>query len=283
MSSAPTARPRWPEVALLLSTVLTSGGCVAAGVAVSPMISALQAVTDRTLERSIPADQSLTWAASIETIQRMGFQVDRLRSEEEPRVIEASAEGMTVTARVSRMTPSMTRLGLRVESGRITADKDTADAIAGQVLARVQTTASDTARARETQEAIRAVDGLRHELQQLRSTMGPPRVAPAPAPASDVAPPPGGVQTMPVTPGLKLGTPAVVVPVGYGFEVPASAVQSGAPSWTTGGADRLDASSVTPAPTAVPPAQVQNIHAVPLAPVGTLSPVPGFTTPSPQR
>jgi hypothetical protein len=281
VSSAPTARSRWPEVALLLSTVLTSGGCVTAGVAVSPIISAPQALTDRTLERTIPADQGLTWAASIETIQRMGFKVDRLRSDEEPRVIEASAEGITVTARVSRMTPSMTRLGLRVESGGITADKDTADAIAGQVLARVQTTGGDTARARETQEAIRAVDGLRDELHQLRSTMGPPRVAPTATP--DVVPAPAAVQTVPATPGLKLGAPAVVVPVGYGFEVPPSAVPNGPPAWATGNTDRLDASSVTAAPPAAPPSQVQNIQAVPLAPVGTLSPVPGFTTPSPQR
>jgi len=224
---------QWSWAALLLSAVLACGGCVAAGMAVSPVISAVQAVTDRTLERSIPADQSLTWAASIEAIQRMGFQVDKTRRDDEPRVIEASADGMTVTARLTRMTPSMTRLALRVESGKLTADKDTADTIANQVLTRVQGTAADMARAQETQDAIRAVNGLRHELQQLRSTMGQ-RPA-APAPAADVGPTPASVQTAPTTPSLKLGSPAVVVPTGYGFEVPSSAVTTSAPTWTTGG------------------------------------------------
>ena len=267
---------------MLLSIGLTCGGCVAAGMAVSPVISAVQAVTDRTLERSIPADQSLTWAASIEAIQRMGFHVDQARRDEEPRVIEASAEGMTVTARLTRMTPSMTRLALRVESGRLTADKDTADTIANQVLTRVQGTAADMARAQETQDAIRAVDGLRHELRQLRSTMGQPRPV-APAPAVDVAPAPASVQTAPATPSLRLGTPAVVVPAGYGFEVPPSAVTTSSPTSTTGSADRVDTSSVTTAPLPAPASEVRNLQAVPLAPVGTLSPVPGFTTPSPQR
>src|SRR6266542_3154195 len=108
---------RWESAALLLSAVLASGGCVAAGLAASPIISAVQAVADRSLERSLPADLSTALGASVDTLQRMGFRVDHVDRESAPRLIEASADHVSVTARLSRITGSMTRLAVRVEAG----------------------------------------------------------------------------------------------------------------------------------------------------------------------
>jgi len=262
-------RSPWATTALLLSTVLTTAGCVAAGVAASPVISALQAVTDRSLERAVPAEQSLVWAASVDTLTRMGFQIDRLQRDDEPRVIEASANGMNVTARLSRMTPSMTRLAVRVESGGFTADKDTAEAIAGQIAAQVKTATSDH---RDTSETVRAMDDLRREVQQLRSAVGQGRPAAAPAPDPVAT----GARQAPANPGFTLGAPAIVVPAGYGFEAPPSPAAASSPPSKVGSAQ-------PPSPAAPGATDVRDIHAVPLAPVGTLSPVQGFTTPSPPR
>jgi len=210
----------------------------------------------------------------VDTLLRMGFQLDRFQRDDEPRVIEASANGINVTARLSRMTPSMTRLALRVESGGLTADKDTAEAIAGQILTQIKSMTSD---ARESRDTIRAVDGLRREVEQLRSAVGQSR--PAPAAATSVPAPqpiPAIVRTAPTTPGFTLGAPAIVIPAEYGFESLPSTAASGTPGWSVESAERVD-------PAAVSTSQAREMQAVPLAPVGTLSPVPGFGTPSPPR
>jgi len=261
---AARARSRWQAV-VLLSTVLATGGCVAAGVAGSPIISALQLVTDRNVERAVPAELDLTWVASIDTLLLMGFRVDRVDRDSDPRVIEASANRLTVTTRLSGVTGNMTRLIIRVEAGGLTADKDTAETLAGQILARVKTTTPEERS--QTEQAARALDTLRNEVQQLRSTLDRDR-APVAAPAASS--PPSGVTSAP--PGFSLGAPAIVVPTSYGFEVMPSSVPAPRPVSGDAGLQRVDA----------PPAvslDTREILAAPLAPASTLTPVPGFTTP----
>jgi hypothetical protein len=247
--------------ALLLSAALANGGCVAAGVAASPLISAFQAVADRTLERTVPVDLSIAWGASLDTLQRMGFRLDHLDREGDPRVIEGSADRITVTARLSRVTATMTRLAIRVEAGGITADKDTAEAIAAQVLAQVKTPEGRI----DSADAARALDTLRQEVQQLRSTLereranGPTRVtAPVPSTGS----------------GFSAGKPAIVVPMSYGFDTPS--LPAVAPFF------RRDAAVEPVAPALGTSSSIDPILAVPLTPASTLAPVPGLTTGSPR-
>jgi len=246
---------------LLLAAVLASSGCVAAGIAAGPLVSAVQAVTDRTLERTLPVDLPLAWGASVDTLQRMGFRLDRLDREADPRVIEGSADGISVTARLSRITATMTRLAIRVETGGLTADKDTADAIAAHVLARVKTPEGQI----DSADAARALDTLRQEVQQLRSTLereranGPTRVtAPVPSTGS----------------GFSVGKPAVVVPMSYGFDTPS--LPAVAPFF------RRDAAVESVAPALGTSFGIDPILAVPLTPASTLAPVPGLTTGSPR-
>jgi hypothetical protein len=259
-------RSRWHGAVLLVGAALSSAGCVAAGVAASPLISALQLVTDRTVERSVPADLDLAWGASVDTLLRMGFRVDRVDRDSDPRVIEASANRLTVTTRLARMTGNMTRVTIRVEAGGLTADRETAETLAGQIQARVKT-ATPEQRA-ELEQAARALDTLRNEVQQLRSTLDRQRPAEA-VPASSPA------RAVPPSPGFSVGTPGIVVPTSYGFETLQSAP---APAATAGDAGfrRVDP------PTAVS-RDIREILAAPLAPASTLTPVQGFTTPSTVR
>jgi hypothetical protein len=256
---------RWQGVVLLAGVALSSAGCAAAGVAASPLISALQLVTDRTVERTVPADLDLAWGASVDTLLRMGFHVDRVDREGDPRVIEASADRLAVTTRLSRMTGSMSRVTIRVESGGLTADRETAETLAGQIQARVKTATPE--QRVELEQAARALETLRSEVQQLRSTLDrqrPAEAPPAPPPARAVAP----------SPGFSVGTPAIVVPSSYGFEMPRSAPTPAARG--DAGLRRVDAPAAVPSDT-------REILAAPLAPASTLTPVQGFTTPSAVR
>jgi hypothetical protein len=257
-------RSKIPIAALLLSAVLASGGCVAAGMAASPLVSALQAVADRSLERTVSADVSTAWGASVDTLQLMGFRLDRLDRDADPRVIEGSADGISVTAKLSRVTTTMTRLAIRVEAGGLTADKDTAEAIAAHVVARVKKSPEGGI---DSAETARALDTLRQEVQQLRSALererstGLSRVT-APAPRSGS--------------GYSVGNPPIVVPTSYGFESPPR-FAVGMPSARGDGGVELNAPAVGTASGSDP------ILAVPLTPVSTLAPVPGLTTPLPNR
>ena len=252
------------RIAVLLLIGATTGGCAAAPFAAAPLVSALHAVAVRSLERTVPVDQGAALGASLDTLTRMGFRLDRIDRESEPRVIEGSAEGITVVARLSRVTDSMTRLALRVEAGGITADKDTAETIANQVLARVK-----TLDARDADETARALSTLRHEVQQLRSALERER-APSPVAAAPPAPAPPRPQ------GFTLGAPAVVVPSSYGFVTSALPGNTRPPTSGVGGLEPV-------APPAVTSSASADILAVPLTPVSTLAPVPGLTTTSPSR
>src|SRR5215471_18316868 len=258
---------RWRCAALLLSTALASSGCVAAGIAAGPLVTAVQAVTDRTVERTVPADLAATWGASVETLERMGFKLDRVDRESDPRVIEGAADSISVTARVSRATPSLTRLAVRVEAGGITADKITAEAIVNHVLALVK--GPEPQAQTEAAEAVRALNALRQEVQQLRSALERDRAG-ATAPAS--APAPATANKPPFT----VGAPAVVVPISYGFETPAHPMSV---TFSPAGSDALPPVGAG----ATPSSGLGQSLAPPLTPVSTLAPVPGLTTPPPSR
>jgi len=120
--------------AALLFLAVASGGCAAAGMAaVGPVLSAIEALADRTVERTLPADLPDASAAAVDTVSRLGFKIRDLQRADEAWTFEAANEKLAVHGQLTRLSPSLTRLSLRVEVGSFAADKSTADEILNQI------------------------------------------------------------------------------------------------------------------------------------------------------
>jgi len=135
-------RPMWSNKALSMATVVflavASSGCAAAGMAaVGPVMSAIGALADRTVERTLPGDLSGASSATLETISRLGLEIRHTQQADEAWTFEAGNEKVTVHGEFTRLSPSLTRLSLRVEIGTLAADKSAADEILNQISARL--------------------------------------------------------------------------------------------------------------------------------------------------
>lgn len=126
-------RPRF--LALLLFPVLVgSGGCVAAGLAaMGPVVGSLAALGDRSVERTIPADLSTTWGATVDALARMAVRVEQTEKTGNRWQLTGTYEAVIVYATLERVTASMTKISVRVEAGRIYADKRTGEELLNQV------------------------------------------------------------------------------------------------------------------------------------------------------
>ena len=122
-------------LALLLFPVLVgSGGCVAAGLAaMGPVVGSLAALGDRSVERTIPADLSTTWGATVDALARMAVRVEQTEKSGNRWQLTGTYEAVTVYATLERVTASMTKISVRVEAGRIYADKRTGEELLNQV------------------------------------------------------------------------------------------------------------------------------------------------------
>jgi hypothetical protein len=110
------------------------GGCAAAGMAaVSPVLSAIEAIADRSVERTLPADLPAASSVTLDTVSRLGFKVHDLQRADDTWTFEAANEKLTVHGQLTRFSPSLTRVSLRVEIGSFAADKSTADEILNQI------------------------------------------------------------------------------------------------------------------------------------------------------
>jgi hypothetical protein len=119
---------------LLLLVLLGSGGCVAAGLAaVGPVLGSITALGDRTVERTIPADLSATWGATVDALNRMAVRVEQTEKSGNRWQLTGIEGDVTVYGTLERVTPSMTKLSIRVEAGSIYADKRTAEELLNQV------------------------------------------------------------------------------------------------------------------------------------------------------
>src|SRR5262249_32412313 len=112
-------------LALGLAVAFSTSGCVAAGVAAGPLMSAVQLLTDRTVERTVGADLTEAQDPTEPVLARMAFQLESREHEEGIRRLRAEADGVTVHVKLERVTAKLTRVGLRVEVGKMTADRDT--------------------------------------------------------------------------------------------------------------------------------------------------------------
>ncbi len=266
-------RTRAHLVVLALLATLGSGGCAAAGLASGPLMAAIQAVGDRRVERTLAADLPTAWAASADALVRSGIRVERADRSKDTWVLDGAGETVTVNAELSRITPAMTRVALRVEAGRVTADKRTAEEILNQVVASLPGSAPSAhtpqPMARNGPEA-QALTALEREVRRLRLEIEQTKGG-----RQDASSPAGSTARRELFTGARV----LVVPASYGvptYGVPLAAAVSTAPP-----------STLTPSPSPEQPAPVAGaspaeaepaeVLAGPLQPVGALKPVQGLT------
>src|SRR5262249_44707898 len=94
-------RRTWSNTALSAAAVVflavASSGCAAAGMAaVGPVMSAIGALADRTVERTLPGDLPGASSATLETISRLGLEIRHTQQADEAWTFEAGNEKVTV-------------------------------------------------------------------------------------------------------------------------------------------------------------------------------------------
>ena len=195
--------------AFIAVCALASGGCAAGGLAaVGPVLSALQIVSDRTVERTVAADLGTTLAVTEQALGRMGVQIESRTPADDGWTLRGKSHDLSITGRIARATDRLTRVSLRVEAGRLTADKQTAEELQNQI-ARVLAEAVETTRASATVPS-EALATLEAQVKSLRIELERSRVAPVAAPA-----PPEP------RPGFVVDPSGVVsIPASYGFVTP---------------------------------------------------------------
>jgi hypothetical protein len=129
---------KWPGRPLLLSLLLCaglgSGGCATAGLAaLGPLLGSISALGDRSVERTIPADLSTTWGATVDALARMAVRVEQTEKSGNRWQLTGTYEDVTVYATLERVTAGMTKVSVRVEAGSIFADKRTGEELLNQV------------------------------------------------------------------------------------------------------------------------------------------------------
>ena len=200
-------------LASLLVTAAASlplGGCVAGGLAAGPLMSAIQAVGQRTVERTIPADVQTASTVLLETLLRLGVVVKDVEAVDEGWRLEGAGGSVSISARLIPLTPKMTRLTLRVENGGILPDRTTATEILTQAAAGVSPRSSDEGRVAEAEARLLA--SLQEELRRLRRDIEQPRTA-APAPSA-ARPPAAEAETRVIFVPASYGLPTVPAPIG---------------------------------------------------------------------
>jgi hypothetical protein len=185
---------------LLVLVLLGSGGCVAAGLAaVGPMLGSITALGDRTVERTIPADLSTTWGATVDALARMAVRVEQTEKSGNRWRLTGIEGDVTVYGTLERVTPSMTKLSIRVEAGSIYADKRTGEELLNQVgVSLASLTGSGPRDAGAAVESMvrlqRAVDRLGTKVEEARDGRDGRR----PPTSPEISVPPPTVTTSPI-------------------------------------------------------------------------------------
>ncbi len=181
--------------------------------AVGPVISAVQAVTDRSVDRSYSADLGTAEGATVDVLSRMGIRVESVDRSGEPWTIEGKGDGVTLYAKLGRLAGQLTKVSLRAENGGFSADKKTAEEILNQIaltLAPPVPTSSAEERAASAEAMAtlkREIDRLGSKLDRLDGGAGNP-AQPTPATFDTgrivVVPPSAGVPSAATPEGMRL-------------------------------------------------------------------------------
>ncbi len=121
------------RLVLLLAIALAGGGCAAAGIAAGPLLTAIQAIGGRSVERTLAADLETAWTATVDTLTQMEIHIQETDRDEEAWTLEGVGVEVTVYVKLVPVTPQMTKVFLRAEAGGLLADKETAEEILNQV------------------------------------------------------------------------------------------------------------------------------------------------------
>lgn len=118
---------------LWLAIALAGGGCAAGEIAAGPLVSVIQAIGGRSVERTLAADLETAWTATVDTLTRMEIPIRETDRDSEAWALEGVGEEVTLYAELVPVTPRMTKVSLRAETGGLFADKQTAEEILNQV------------------------------------------------------------------------------------------------------------------------------------------------------
>jgi hypothetical protein len=157
---------RIPGIVASLAVALATSGCVAAGLATGPLMSAVQVIGDRAVERTVGGELSEAVGVTEAVLARMAFRIEDREREDGVRRLRAVADDVTVHVRLERVTGALTRIKVRVETGGLLPDRDTASYIQQQVAAVLAS--PPTTAAAPTERAVEAVSTLQREVQKLR-------------------------------------------------------------------------------------------------------------------
>jgi hypothetical protein len=232
MSGRVDVRRRTPAALLVLAAGLAAGGCVAAGFATAPLVSAVQLIGDRSVARTVGADMDAAWSAVETTLSDMAFRVEGREREATEWRLRGVADQVTVQATLERVTPRVTRVTVRVETGGVLADRHTAAAIhehIARAVAQATGATAGTPASSSTGDALTSLEAevrrLRTEMEGRRSSGQPPAERPA-APPAAVRVQPGAVLTVPLSaavPSMPGPVPATSVARPVGVMVPIAA------------------------------------------------------------
>jgi hypothetical protein len=242
-------------LALGLAVALATSGCVAAGLATGPLMSAVQLIGDRSVERTVQADMQEAWAATEVALTGMAFRVEGRDREEAQWRLRGVADGVTVHARLERVTARLTRMAFRVETGGLGADRNTGEQIheqVAQVLVATGRAATNGAGA-VSAEALTSLEAevrrMRLEMEERKpSTSTVPGRAPEPAPTLRVEP--SAIITVPASAALPTApgpTPitSVARPVGAVAPIVVEPLAIGAATGVEGAIEAPASSSIT--------------------------------------
>ena len=186
-----------------------------------PLFQAAVAVADRSVERTLPADRTTGWKATVDSLERLGFRIHDVEQAREEWSLKGTGDKVSVTVGLTPVTSRMSRLSLRVEAGGIMADKKTADEILNQVSATLTAWApagsGSTQASAERKAATEAISSLKREVERLGTRMEQARDAERPAvvgtsPAKPAVLDNGGILVVPTTAAVA-SAPVASAPV----------------------------------------------------------------------
>jgi hypothetical protein len=264
---------------VILAVGIVTSGCATAGMAaVSPIVGAIWSLGDRSILRTLPADQSTTFGATADALARMGVQIDHTEKSGDSWQLTGTGEGTTVHAGFERVTARMTRVTVRVETGGVFADKRTADEILNQISASLAALTAVERDERRSDGSVERLGALQREIERLGAKIDDSK---RPTSVERPAAVEHGVRPA-VSPAFS-SDPVIVIPTSVGVTTvpvpPAPVAIEPAPPRVRHEERRVERStSVTAPPTAARRDGAADIFAAPLTPVETLRPVEGLAT-----
>ena len=261
----------------LLSIGLGSSGCTTLGFAVAgPLFTGVAAIADRSVEKTIPADQVTTWGVTVDALSRMAVRLEETDKSGERWLLKGTGEAVTVHGTLERVTTRMTKVSIRVEAGTLLADKKTGDEILTQIsasLASLDRAVRDAALPPKPDVSAERLSALQREIERLGVKLNETRDVAPPSSLPEVAATPQsstiGIMVIPASAGV----PTVPMAAGPAGPAAAASVVIRPPS--------IAREADPPRPSQAPRPErdlAEHIFPATLVPVGVLSPVQALSS-----